>query len=895
MKKLAIGILAHVDAGKTTLCEALLYLSGAIRKRGRVDRGDAYLDTHTLEKARGITIFSKQAKFNYNNTEFTVVDTPGHVDFSAEAERALSVLDYAVLVVSGTDGVQSHTETLWKLLRRYSIPTFIFINKTDIMQRSRTELIEEIQRRLSERCIEFEPCEGTKTEYLKSEAFFENLALADEVLFEKHSEEQITDADIAAAISERRIFPCFFGSALKTDGVSDFIACLSHYSRERGFKKDFAARVYKITYDPQGTRLTHIRLTGGSLSPRTAVAYTARNGERLTEKIARIVFCSGAKFTQTERAEYGDLAAVSGLSATYPGQGLGDEDSALPPLLEPVLSYRILLPSDCDARTFLPKLKRLEDEDPTLKLDKTDNVHELQARLMGEMQIEILKKLISERFGVEISVDDGRILYRETILAPVEGVGHFEPLRHYAEVHLLLEPLPAGSGLVFASACAPNSLDSDIQRLVLAHLREKIHLGVLTGSPITDMKLTLVAGRASLHHTEGGDFRQATYRAVRQGLMCAQSILLEPFYSFRLELPRENLGRAINDIRGMGGSFSAPEEGADGESCAFCGTAPVSAMRGYTRELAAYTRGRGRLGCEFSHYGQCRNAESVIAQFAYDPERDLENTPDSVFCSHGAGVIVKWNDVRNYMHIDTGLNLTGTPRPSDSVPPESDNHRAVNPKVLSRNLNVDEKELEAIMLREFGPIKRPEYKRPAQNGDSDSKFKSSEPAEPKKKDYLIVDGYNIIFAWEGLNKLAKSDIAAARKKLMDILSNYCAYKKNEVILVFDGYKLKGNAGERFNYHSLRVAYTKENETADMFIERLIFEIGKNYSVRVATGDGMIQLASTRTGTLRMTARELEAEVENVNEKLRGIMAELKRGEAKTKLSIPPLPNGENED
>lgn len=430
---------------------------------------------------------------------------------------------------------------------------------------------------------------------------------------------------------------------------------------------------------------------------------------------------------------------------------------------------------------------------------------------------------------------------------------------------------------------------------MLAHLREKIHLGVLTGSPITDMKLTLVAGRANLHHTEGGDFRQATYRAVRQGLMCAQSILLEPFYSFRLELPRENLGRAINDIRGMGGSFSAPEEGADGESCAFCGTAPVSAMRGYTRELAAYTRGRGRLGCEFSHYGQCRNAESVIAQFAYDPERDLENTPDSVFCSHGAGVIVKWNDVRNYMHIDTGLNLTGTPRPSDSVPHESDNHRAVNPKVLSRNLNVDEKELEAIMLREFGPIKRPEYKRPAQNGDSDSKFKSSEPAEPKKKDYLIVDGYNIIFAWEGLSKLAKSDIAAARKKLMDILSNYCAYKKNEVILVFDGYKLKGNAGERFNYHSLRVAYTKENETADMFIERLIFEIGKNYSVRVATGDGMIQLASTRTGTLRMTARELEAEVENVNEKLRGIMAELKRGEAKTKLSIPPLPNGENED
>lgn len=506
MKKLAIGILAHVDAGKTTLCEALLYLSGAIRKRGRVDRGDAYLDTHTLEKARGITIFSKQAKFNYNNTEFTVVDTPGHVDFSAEAERALSVLDYAVLVVSGTDGVQSHTETLWRLLRRYSIPTFIFINKTDIMPRNRSELIEEIQRRLSERCIAFEPCEGTDSEFCKSEAFFENLALADDELFEKHSAKRIVDADIAAAISERRIFPCFFGSALKTDGVSDFIACLSHYSRERGFKKDFAARVYKITYDPQGTRLTHIRLTGGSLSPRTAVAYTARNGERLTEKVARIVFCSGAKFTQTERAECGDLAAVSGLSATYPGQGLGDEDSALPPLLEPVLSYRILLPSDCDARTFLPKLKRLEDEDPTLKLDKTDNVHELQARLMGEMQIEILKKLISERFGVEISVDDGRILYRETILAPVEGVGHFEPLRHYAEVHLLLEPLPAGSGLVFASACAPNSLDSDIQRLVLAHLREKIHLGVLTGSPITDMKLTLVAGRASLHHTEGGDF-----------------------------------------------------------------------------------------------------------------------------------------------------------------------------------------------------------------------------------------------------------------------------------------------------------------------------------------------------------------------------------------------------
>lgn len=887
MKKLAIGILAHVDAGKTTLCEALLYLCGTIRKCGRVDRGDAYLDTHALEKARGITIFSKQAKFSFHDTEFTLVDTPGHVDFSAEAERALSVLDYAVLVISGTDGIQSHTETLLRLLSRYGIPTFIFINKTDIMTRSHAELTEELQRRFSERCIDFGQDEG--------DAFFESLALADEGLFEKYSAGRITAADISAAISERRIFPCFFGSALKMTGISEFVAGLARYSVEREFKKGFAARVYKITYDPQGTRLTHLRITGGSLCPRAAVSYTARDGAQMTEKIARIVFCSGAKFTQTERAECGDLAAVSGLSATYPGQGLGGEDSALPPVLEPVLSYRILLPADCDARTVLPKLKRLEDEDPMLKLDKTDSIHELQARLMGEMQIEILKKLISERFGIDVSVDDGRILYRETILAPVEGVGHFEPLRHYAEVHLLLEPLPAGSGLVFASACPPNSLDLDTQRLVLVHLREKTHLGVLTGSPITDMKLTLTAGRASLHHTEGGDFRQATYRAVRQGLMCAQSVLLEPYYSFRIELPRENLGRAINDIRGMGGSFSAPEDGLDSETCAFCGTAPVSAMRGYTREIAAYTRGRGRLGCEFSHYGPCGNAESVIEQFAYDPERDLENTPDSVFCSHGAGITVKWNEVRNYMHVDTGLDFSGAPRPSDAPPSDFENPRTVNPRVLSRNLSVDDKELEAIMLREFGPIKRPEYKRPAQNRESAADGKFAEPAEPKKKDYLIVDGYNIIFAWAGLSALAKSDIAAARKKLMDILSNYCAYKKNEVILVFDGYKLKGNAGERFNYHSLRVAYTKENETADMFIERLIFEIGKNYSVRVATGDGMIQLASTRTGTLRMTARELEAEVESVNEKLRGIMAELKRGEVKTKLNIPPLPNGETAD
>ena len=887
MKKLVIGILAHVDAGKTTLSESMLYTSGSIRHLGRVDNKDAYLDNNAMERERGITIFSKQAEFSWKDMAITLLDTPGHVDFSAEMERTFKVLDYAVLVISGADGVQGHTRTLWRLLKLYQVPVFLFINKMDQPGADKEALLWEIKEHLDSNCIDF-----TQEQ---NEGFYEEAAMCEEAAMEKFlSEGSLASNDLAQMIAKRELFPCYFGSALKVQGVEELLDGLYEYGRTPQYPDKFGAKIFKIAREEQGNRLTYLKVTGGTLRVKDMLNGKAGE-EEWAEKVNQIRIYSGEKYEAVSEAAAGTVCAVTGLTKTYPGEGLGIEEESILPVLEPVRSVKLVLPKEVPVAVMLPKLKQLEEENPELHIVYREETGEILIKLMGEVQLEILQKLVKERYGVVVDFGEEKIIYKETIRNTVEGVGHFEPLRHYAEVHLLLEPGERGSGLCFQTDCSEDILDKNWQRLILTHLAEREHKGVLTGSAITDMKITVVSGRAHPKHTEGGDFRQATYRAVRQGLMCAQNILLEPFYSFRLELPRENLGRAINDIRGMGGSFSAPEEGADCESCAFCGTAPVSAMRGYTRELAAYTRGRGRLGCEFSHYGQCRNAESVIAQFAYDPERDLENTPDSVFCSHGAGVIVKWNDVRNYMHIDTGLNLTGTPRPSDSVPHESDNHRAVNPKVLSRNLNVDEKELEAIMLREFGPIKRPEYKRPAQNGDSDSKFKSSEPAEPKKKDYLIVDGYNIIFAWEGLSKLAKSDIAAARKKLMDILSNYCAYKKNEVILVFDGYKLKGNAGERFNYHSLRVAYTKENETADMFIERLIFEIGKNYSVRVATGDGMIQLASTRTGTLRMTARELEAEVESVNEKLRGIMAELKRGEAKTKLSIPPLPNGENED
>ncbi len=855
----AIGILAHVDAGKTTLCEGLLYLTGQIRTRGRVDHGDAHLDTHALERARGITIFSKQAVITTEKLNAVLIDTPGHADFSTEAERTLRILDYAVLLISGADGVQAHTVTLWRLLRKYRVPTVIFINKTDIMQRSPAELMKELSSKLSPRCADFS---------IKEERA-EHAALADEALFESYSAKgALTDGEIAETIRGERLFPCFFGSALKLTGVSEFIDALGEFLIPPAFGEAFGARVYKISRDAQGARLTHLRVTGGSLEARMTVAHSG--GE--SEKIAQIRLYSGEKYAQLQSAPAGEVVAVTGLEKTYPGKGLGFEAERREEeaLLTPVLSCRILLPPDVDPQTAYRKLRSLSEEDPALLIEWDSRLREIRARLMGEIQGEILKSIIAERFGFEVHIDEGRVLYKETIAAPVEGVGHYEPLRHYAEVHLLLSPLERGSGIEIESLVSTNDLDLNWQRLIMTHIAEKTHLGVLTGSPITDMRISLVDGLAHLAHTEGGDFRQATYRAIRQGLMKAESILLEPYYSYRIELPREQLGRAIGDIRMMGGSFDIEDGGDEPETAAISGFAPVAKLRGYARELAAYTGGRGRFSAEVSHYDRCLNAEEVIASIGYDPERDVENTADSVFCAHGAGFVVRWDRVHEYMHSDTGLS--GRPAGESGQKP------------VRRSVDVDEKELEGIMLREFGPIKRPDYGKPAQTEEKPPE--KPIPPAPKKKDYLIVDGYNMLFAWESLKKLAAEDIAAARHRLMDILANYCGYKKNEVVLIFDGYRVKGNAGERFGYHGLRVAYTKENETADMLIERLIDEIGKNYAVRVASSDGMIQLASVRTGALRMTAKELEGEVESVSEQLRQIMESLKKGNISVKIELP---------
>ncbi|MBR5947606.1 MAG: NYN domain-containing protein [Clostridia bacterium] len=866
MTKLALGILAHVDAGKTTLCEGLMYLTGRIRERGRVDHGDSHLDNHALERKRGITIFSKQAGIKTERLEAELIDTPGHVDFSTEAERVLGILDYAVLIISGTDGVQAHTLTLWKLLRRFHVPTFIFINKMDIAHFKRAELMRALERELSPVCVDFSAEEG---------ALFEAAAIADEALFEAYQlNGALSKAEIAEAIREERIFPCFFGSALHLTGVKEFIEGLEEYTLAHSFGAEFGARVFKISRDAQGQRLTHLRVTGGEMTVRMSVSYTSRSGERKAEKAVGIRLYSCAKFTQIEKASAGEIVAVTGLTETYPGLGLGVEEKnpSLAAVLTPVLSYRIKLPLGVDAQSAFKKLSELSEEDPALSIEWDDEQKQIRARLMGEVQIEVLKSIIKERFDLDAEIDEGRVMYQETIKAPVEGIGHFEPLRHYAEVHLLLSPLEAGSGLEWGSSVSQNDLDLNWQRLILTHIAEKTHRGVLTGSPITDMRIELIAGRAHLAHTEGGDFRQATYRAIRQGLMKAESVLLEPYYAYRIELSREQLGRAIGDIRAMGGSFNIAEEEASDGFAAITGFVPVAGMRGYARTLASYTGGRGRLSLEVSHYDRCTESEKVIAEFAYEPERDIDNTADSVFCAHGAGFTVNWREVENYMHIDTGLSRERI----------SEGAETPEPRLVSRNLNVDEKELEAIMLREFGPIKRPDY------GRSEKRAEKSEkeiPPRPIQKEYLMVDGYNMLFAWESLRELAKDDLAAARKRLMDILVNYCGFKKSEIVLVFDGYRVKGNAGERFDYHGLKVAYTKENETADALIERLIAEIGKNYAVRIASSDGMIQLSGVRSGALRMTARELEAEVESVNERLHEYMENLKKGNALVKLEL----------
>ena len=854
MKHLVIGIFAQVDAGKTTLSEALLYRAGALRKLGRVDHGDAFLDHYSLERARGITIFSKQARFSLGDTEITLLDTPGHVDFSPEAERAMQVLDYAILVVSGTDGVQAHTETLWRLLRRYGIPTFLFFNKMDLPGADRARLLAQASRLLSEHCLA--PEDG------------EAVALCDEAALSEYLENgALCDETLAALVRRQVLFPCYFGAALHLTGVDEFLDALRRLTAQPIYPKEFAARVYKVTHDPQGVRLTWLKITGGSLRVRAAVSYTPPGGEPLEEKVTQLRQYSGAGFQTAEEVFAGDVCAAAGLTKLSAGDVLGAEQRAFAPLLTPVMTYRLNLPPECDVRTALVRLRELEEEEPQLHVVWNERLRELQLQLMGEVQLEILRSLIAERFGWEVTIDSGRISYRETITAPVEGVGHFEPLRHYAEVHLLLEPLPRGSGLVFDSICSENVLDRNWQRLILTHLKEKTHLGVLTGAPITDMKLTLAAGRAHLKHTEGGDFRQATYRAVRQGLMQAESVLLEPYYHFTLTVPPEQIGRAINDIRAMSGSFSSPEEVPEGMQLS--GSAPVSEMQGYASLLAAYTRGRGRLRCTVEGYAPCHNAEAVIAAANYDPRADLENTPDSVFCAHGAGFPVPWDKVPEYMHLESILKK---PQPVELAPPH----------LRPRNLDLDEKELQKIIEREFGPEKRTLYRPiPA--------VKSEEiTLPPPKQEYLIVDGYNIIFAWDGLCEQAQTDLPGARERLLDLLSNYCGYHPCELVVVFDSYRVKGGTGSRTKERNLRVVYTQEGESADQYIETLVGKIGKNYAVRVATSDGLIQLSALRSGVLRMSASELLSQVEQVNEKIAEVIRDLHEEARRASIASNPL-------
>ena len=836
MKKLVLGVLAHVDAGKTTLSEALLYTCGSIRRLGRVDHRDTALDTHELERSRGITIFSKQAQLKTDKAELCLLDTPGHVDFSAETERTLQVLDYAVLVISGTDGVQAHTETLWRLLTKHGVPTFVFVTKMDLTGCDKAYLTENLRERLSDACMDFSADHD--------EAWKENLAMLDETVLERYMESgEVEDSHIAELIKQRKLFPVMFGSGLKLDGVREFIELIDKYTIEPEYSDSFGAKVYKIIRDSQGNRLSLMKITGGILKIKSSLSYEDAKGNKITEKVNGIRIYSGTKFENAEEVCGGTVCAVQGLSATYPGQGLGAERNSDAPVLEPVLAYRVNLPKNTDPRMALKKLRVLEDEDPQLRIVWLEQLREIRIQLMGEVQTEVLTDIIRERFDLEVSIDHGGIMYRETIKAPVEGVGHFEPLRHYAEVHLALEPLERGTGLVFDTACSEDVLDRNWQNLILAHLYEKKHLGVLTGSPITDMKITLLAGRAHPKHTEGGDFREAVYRGVRQGLMKAESVLLEPWYAFRIEVPPESIGRAISDIRAMSGSFDTAE-GSGGMS-AIEGLAPVSEMNGYASELMSYTHGKGRLSCRVDGYYPCHNSESVIAELAYNPEADIQNTPDSVFCAHGAGVNIKWSEVENHMHIDTGFGRV----------------REAEPVYRPRNFSMDDKELEAIMEREFGPIRRREYTKPQRVESGDFLVQST------KREYLIIDGYNLIFGWDEYKAMAKESLELARERLIDLLQSYRGFRDCELVLVFDGYKVRGNPGEKSDTGRIHIVYTKEGETGDMYIEKLANDIGKNYAVRVVTNDSLIRLSALRSGVLRMSTAEFINELKQVKSQI----------------------------
>lgn len=867
-RRLVLGIFAQVDAGKTTLSEALLYKTGALRTLGRVDHGDAHLDTHELERARGITIFSKQARFETERLAVTLLDTPGHADFAPEAERVMPVIDCALLLVSGTDGVQGHTLTLWRLLQHYGVPVVLFFNKMDLPGADRAALLADARTALSDRCAALDDAESVA---LSSEALLEHFL----------NTGALDDALAADAVAKRELFPCLFGSARQLDGIDELLRALECLAPAPVYPAELSARVYQIAHDLQGNRLTFLKVTGGTLAVRSAVRCHRPDGEPLEAKVTQLRLYSGAEFEAVQQVPAGDVCAALGLSGLLAGDTLGDAAPDRGAALEPVMSYCIRLPADLDPQLALPKLRLLEEEEPQLRMVWDARLREIRVQLMGAVQLEILQSLIRMRFGWDVTFDTGRISYRETIAAPVEGVGHFEPLRHYAEVHLILAPLPQGSGLVFDTVCSEDVLDRNWQRLILTHLQEKQHLGVLTGSPVTDLRITLAAGRAHLKHTEGGDFRQATYRAVRQGLMKAESILLEPYYAFRLTVPPEQIGRAISDIRAKSGSFDPPVETPGGTLLQ--GRAPVSELRDYARDVAAYTRGRGRLSCEVAGYFPCHNTEAVVAALAYDPAADLENTPDSVFCSHGAGITIPWDQVEENMHLESVLR----PKPA-AVP-------AAAPRVRTQNLDLDEKELQRIIEREFGPQKTPLYRPPA------AKAEAAVTLPPRRKEYLIVDGYNMIFAWDGLREQAGYDLSGARERLLDLLSNYCGFHPCELIVVFDSYRVRGGTGSRSRHNNLRVVYTQEDESADLYIETLVGKIGKNYAVRVATSDALIQLSALRSGVLRVSATELERELERTNGEIAAVLRRLREearhaaGQESPLRALDPKSNPDKEE
>lgn len=854
MKKIVVGILAHVDSGKTTLSEAMLYHSGAISKLGRVDSKNSFFDTFSLERSRGITIFSKQALLKYKETDITLIDTPGHVDFSAETERTLQVLDYAILVISATDGVQSHTQTLWKLLAKYKVPCFIFVNKTDLDGADRDVVLYQLKTKLSDGCVDFT---------LPDDELNENIALCDDVLLEKYEEDSLGKQDVILAIKNRKVFPCMFGSALKLDGVDAFMDLINDYTEQPQYGSDFGAKVYKISED-KGQRLTMMKITGGTLKVKE-ILKSEKNIN--SEKVNQIRLYSGEKFTAVDEATAGTVCAVTGITFTNSGDGLGVEDNSSIPMLTPVLTYTVNVPDGTDAHTVLSDMRILEAEDPQLKVEWNERYSEIHVKLMGDIQLEVLQTLFADRFGINISFGKGSIIYKETIEEAVEGVGHFEPLRHYAEVHLLLKPGKRGSGLVFKTDCKEDVLDKNWQRLILTHLYEKTHIGVLTGSPITDMEIILKSGKAHPKHTEGGDFRQATYRAVRQGLRSAKSILLEPYYDFVLEIPNENVGRAMSDIQLMHGTFNPPE--LDGEMSVLTGSAPVSAMCDYAGTVRQYTRGVGKLSCTLKGYEPCHNAEEVIAEFDYNPDSDTDNTCDSVFCSKGAGYNVKWDEVKSHMHLPSILS---TPK-SEYAPTRSAGR--MSSYADKNDLFALDKELMEIFEQTYGKIK---HKNP--NNSHFTFTEKTEKQNPKKMpkapkyevpEYLLVDGYNVIFSWDNLKKLADSSIDGARNALINILCNYQGYKRCEVIVVFDAYKVKGNHREIEKVNNITVVYTKEAETADMYIEKASLDLAKKHKVRVVTSDALEQVIILGNGALRVSSREFQGEVKSAEENIRTII------------------------